>query len=74
MNGVIGQHLLVGLGKSATSFKLKTRRVFVRDEKLMPSFPLLIAGRCYQIQFLGQDSLALCFSAAAIGKEPGTLH
>jgi hypothetical protein len=44
--GFIGQDIFVGIGKSATSFKFKSRRGYVRDERLVPSnLPLIIAGR-----------------------------
>jgi hypothetical protein len=37
--GFIGQDTLVALGKSATSFKFKSRRGYVRDESLVLSNP-----------------------------------
>lgn len=40
MNGVlIGQDNVAGIGKSATSFKFKSRRGYVRDERLVLSNP-----------------------------------
>lgn len=35
--GFIGQDIFVGIGKSATSNKLKTRRGYVREESLVHS-------------------------------------
>jgi hypothetical protein len=37
--GFIGQDTLVALGKSATMFKFKLRRGYVRDERLVLSNP-----------------------------------
>jgi len=37
--GFVGQDILVGIGKSATSFKFKLRRGYVREEKLVHSNP-----------------------------------
>ncbi len=37
--GFIGQESLVALGKSATSFKFKSRRGYVREERLVLSNP-----------------------------------
>ncbi len=40
MNGeFVGQDILVVIGKSATSFKFKSRHSYVRDEKLVLSNP-----------------------------------
>ena len=33
--GFIGENSFVGIGKSATSFKFKSRRGYVRDERLV---------------------------------------
>ena len=33
--GFIGQDIIVGIGKSATNFKFKSRRGYVRDERLV---------------------------------------
>ncbi len=37
--GFIDQDTLVGVGKSATCFKFKSRRGYVRDERLVLSNP-----------------------------------
>ena len=37
--GFIGQDILVGIGNSATSFNFKSRRGYVRDERLVLSNP-----------------------------------
>ena len=37
--GFIGQDTLVGMGKSATSFKFKLRRGYVREERLVLTNP-----------------------------------
>jgi hypothetical protein len=37
--GFIGQDILVGFGKPATSNKFKSRRGYVRDERLVLSNP-----------------------------------
>jgi hypothetical protein len=37
--GIIGQESFVVIGKSATSFKFKSRRGYVRDESLVLSNP-----------------------------------
>ena len=37
--GFIGLDSFVGIGKSATSFKFKSRRGYVRDERLVLSNP-----------------------------------
>ena len=37
--GFIGQDIFVGIGKSATINKFKSRRGYVRDERLLPSNP-----------------------------------
>jgi hypothetical protein len=37
--GFIGQDILVGIGKSTTSFKFKSRRGYVRYERLVLSNP-----------------------------------
>ena len=37
--GLDGQDILLGIGKSATSFKFKSRRGYVRDERLVHSNP-----------------------------------
>jgi len=37
--GFIGQEIVVGIGKSATSFKFKSMRGYVRDERLVHSNP-----------------------------------
>ena len=45
--GFIGQDILVGIGKSATSNKFKSRRGYVRNDRLVLFYsPLIIAGRC----------------------------
>ena len=35
----IGKDIFVGIGKSATSFKFKSKRGYVRDERLVLSNP-----------------------------------
>ena len=37
--GFISQDIFVGIGKFATSFKFKSRRGYVRDERLVRSNP-----------------------------------
>jgi hypothetical protein len=37
--GLIGQDIFVGIGKSATNFKFKSRCGYVRDERLVHSNP-----------------------------------
>jgi hypothetical protein len=50
--GFIGQDILVGIGMSATNFKFKLRRGYVRDERLVLSNPHYIIasryGQCFQ--------------------------
>jgi len=37
--GFISQDIFVGIGKSATSFKFKSRRGYVREERLVLLLP-----------------------------------
>ena len=49
--GFIGQDIFVGIGKSATSYKFKSRRGYVRDERLVLSNPhsSYLFVRCHDI-------------------------